>query len=170
MTKRMIILLLAIGIAGRSQAAKGVAEIKGTADNSPLGTVTLEDTADGLKINVQLAGVPPGPHAFHIHEFGSCLDMGKAAGSHYNPLSMPHGQVMKDGIHHAHAGDLGNITVAADGSATLEAVIRGISLTGSPYDVAGRAVVLHEKVDDFSQPAGNAGGRIGCGTIIITGH
>ena len=36
--------------------------------------------------------------------------MGKAAGSHYNPMGAPHGQVLKDGMQHAHAGDLGNIT------------------------------------------------------------
>ena len=163
-------LLLALALASRAWAAKGIAEIKGTTDNSPLGTVTLEDTAAGLKVNVQLAGIPPGPHAFHIHEFGSCLDMGKAAGNHYNPLAALHGQVLKDGIHHAHAGDLGNITAAADGSAKLEAVIKDVSLTGGPYDVAGRAIILHEKLDDFSQPAGNAGGRIGCGAIVITGN
>jgi Cu-Zn family superoxide dismutase len=36
--------------------------------------------------------------------------------------------------------------------------------------VGGRAIILHEKMDDFSQPTGNAGGRIGCGTIIVTGN
>jgi len=30
-------------------------------------------------------------------------------------------------------------------------------------------VILHEKVDDFSQPVGNAGGRIACGSIVLTG-
>jgi hypothetical protein len=31
-------------------------------------------------------------------------------------------------------------------------------------------VVLHEKADDFGQPTGNAGGRIGCGTIQLEDH
>src|ERR1019366_6073555 len=115
-------------------------------------------------------GIPAGQHAFHIHEFGSCADLGKAAGSHYNTLGAPHGQVVQEGIHHAHAGDRGNITVGADGNATLEATIKDVQLTGGAYDVGGRAVVLHEKVDDFSQPVGNAGGRIGCGTIVLTGN
>jgi Cu-Zn family superoxide dismutase len=35
--------------------------------------------------------------------------------------------------------------------------------------VAGRAFVLHEKADDFGQPVGNAGSRIGCGPIVLTG-
>jgi Cu-Zn family superoxide dismutase len=29
-------------------------------------------------------------------------------------------------------------------------------------------VILHEKEDDFGQPTGNAGGRIGCGVIHST--
>ncbi|MBI3323135.1 MAG: superoxide dismutase family protein, partial [Candidatus Omnitrophica bacterium] len=34
----------------------------------------------------------------------------------------------------------------------------------------GRSLILHEKVDDFGQPLGNAGGRIGCGVIRIVGE
>src|ERR1019366_6086711 len=110
--------------------------VKGTAPDSPIkGTVTFEDTAAGLEVSVQLSGIPAGQHAFHIHEFGSCADLGKAAGSHYNPLGAPHGQVVKEGIHHAHAGDLGNVTVGADGNATLEATIKDVQLTGGAYDV-----------------------------------
>jgi Cu-Zn family superoxide dismutase len=28
---------------------------------------------------------------------------------------------------------------------------------------------VHEKADDFGQPTGNAGGRVGCGVIAVTG-
>src|ERR1700681_2182317 len=98
MNKKISLLLLILGVAGRSWAAKGVAEIKGTADGSSIkGTVRLEDTADGVKVSAQLIGVPPGTHGFHIHEFGDCAEMGKAAGGHYNPLNTPHGNVLKDG-------------------------------------------------------------------------
>lgn len=160
---------LSLGVSG-GWAAMGVANVQGTAPGSSIGgTVKFEDTAAGLKVSAQLTGVPPGEHAFHIHEFGSCDDMGKAAGSHYNPLKSPHGDVVKSGIHHAHAGDLGNITAAADGTASLEKVIPGVTLTDGKYNVAGRAVILHEKMDDFSQPAGNAGSRIGCGPIVLVG-
>ena len=38
----------------------------------------------------------------------------------------------------------------------------------APHAVAGRAFILHEKQDDFGQPTGNAGGRIGCGKIDTT--
>jgi len=151
-------------------AETGVANIKGTGMNSLLkGTVTLTDTSTGLKVDAHLTKMPPGQHGFHIHEFGSCDDMGKAAGGHYNPENAMHGMVVKDGIMKAHAGDLGNITAGTDGTATLEAVIPDVTLSGSKASVAGRAFIVHEKVDDFSQPVGNAGSRIGCGTIVISG-
>ena len=170
MKKLVGLTLLVFGVSVRGWAATGVAEVMGTAPNSHVsGMVQFEDTAGGLKVNASLANVPPGQHAFHIHEFGSCADTGKAAGSHYNPMSAPHGQVLKEGIAHAHAGDLGNVTAGQDGKATLEAVIPGLSLASGSYTVAGRAVILHEKVDDFSQPVGNAGGRIGCGPIVLIG-
>jgi superoxide dismutase, Cu-Zn family len=170
MKKLLSLSLMVIGLSARAWAATGIAEVRGTASGSSVaGTVRFEDTPPGLKVSASLTGVPAGLHAFHIHEFGSCADSGKAAGSHYNPLSAPHGEVMKAGMQHAHAGDLGNITAGTDGKASLEAVIPGVTLAAGPYTVGGRAVILHEKVDDFSQPAGNAGGRIGCGAIVITG-
>jgi superoxide dismutase, Cu-Zn family len=162
----LFIALMATGV----QAETGVANIKGTGMNSLMrGTVTLMDTAAGLKVDTRLTGLPPGQHGFHIHEFGSCDDMGKAAGGHYNPENTMHGMVVKDGVMKAHAGDLGNITAGMDGTATLEAVIPDVTLSGGKHSVGGRAFIVHEKVDDFGQPVGNAGSRIGCGTIVITG-
>jgi Cu-Zn family superoxide dismutase len=167
----LLVVLSVIGFTSRSWAAKGIAEMKGTAESSTLkGTIHLEDTPDGLKVSAQFIGVPPGLHAFHIHEFGDCSEMGKAAGSHYNPMHMPHGNVLKDGDHKAHVGDMGNITASATGEATLEVTLHDVSLADGKYTVGGRAIILHEKVDDFSQPTGNAGGRIGCGTIVVTGN
>ena len=151
-------------------AASGMAVIKGTtADSKLAGKVMLQDTKDGLKVSADFTNAPAGKHGFHIHEFGSCDDSGKAAGSHYNPNGHPHGNALKD-IQTAHAGDLGNIDVKADGTGKLEAIIPDVSLSTGAYNVAGRAIILHEKEDDFGQPTGNAGGRIGCGPIVITGE
>ena len=62
--------------------------------------------------------------------------------------------------------DSGNITVAADGSGRLEAILKGITVTAGEMSVVGRAIVLHEKPDDLrTQPSGNSGTRIGCGVI-----
>jgi len=167
---RILIGLLALGTASAAYADSGIAVIKGTADGSAVGgIVTFQDTKGGLKVTAKLAGLPPGNHGFHIHEFGSCDDSGKAAGGHYNPKGSKHGFLPKDGMRKAHGGDMGNIMAAADGTATLDIVLPYIKLSGDKYSVAGRAVIIHEKADDFSQPVGNAGSRIGCGAIVVTG-
>lgn len=168
-----LLLATAVGASAAppAQTETGVAVVKGTAEGSPVGgTVTFLETKEGLKVTAKLTGLPPGVHAFHIHQFGSCADAGKAAGSHYNPMSSPHGFLPKDGMKKAHGGDMGNITAAADGTATLEIVLHHIALSNGKFNVGGRAVIVHEKTDDFSQPVGNAGGRIGCGIISVTGQ
>lgn len=154
-----------------SQAAQGMATINSTSTNTAVsGVARFEDTKKGLKVSVTIAHATPGNHGFHIHEFGSCGDQGKAAGSHYNPLESPHGMILKDGPHKAHKGDFGNIAIQADGGGTFEAVIPDLSLVGGAYTVGGRSVVFHEKADDFGQPVGNAGGRAGCGIIVVTAN
>jgi Cu-Zn family superoxide dismutase len=40
--------------------------------------------------------------------------------------------------------------------------------TEGQYAIGDRAFILHADPDDFGQPTGNAGGRIGCGTIQIS--
>lgn len=152
-----------------ARAASASAEMHGLGANTAIkGMVSLEDTAAGLHIKAQLANVSPGSHGFHIHEFGFCDQDGKAAGGHYNPMGAPHGMIMKDGMQKAHPGDMGNITADKTGGASLELTIPGISIADGNYTVGGRAIVLHEKADDFGQPVGNAGGRIACGTIKLT--
>lgn len=162
------LLLSAIAVCAPVRAATGVALIKGTQPGSAIeGRATLEETKAGLKIMAQVHGLTPGSHGFHIHEYGDCSDLGRSAGSHFNPMHSPHGDVVKSGMKKAHAGDLGNITADAKGDASIEVVVPKLSLTGGKYDVAGRSLIVHEKADDFSQPAGNAGGRAACGVIVL---
>lgn len=152
-----------------AHAETGQAAIQATSEGSSVtGAATLTDTPGGLTVEVQVSDVSPGKHGLHIHEYGECGDGGKAAGGHYNPSGVAHGFLPTDGVQQAHPGDLGNIEVGSDGTGTLALVLPGVSLSGGAYSVAGRAIVLHELVDDFGQPTGNAGGRIGCGTILIT--
>ena len=157
-----------VAIAQPVFAAKATAVIKGTAEASTIsGEATFMEANGGLDVEVTVSGATPGKHGFHIHENGACGDAGKAAGGHYNPDTMMHGLVMKDGFEHAHAGDFGNIEVGANGVGALQFSIPGLALTGEKHNVAGKAVILHEKEDDFGQPTGNAGGRIGCGIITV---
>ncbi|MBI3087623.1 MAG: superoxide dismutase family protein [Candidatus Omnitrophica bacterium] len=151
-------------------AESGKAVIQATAEGSSVsGDAALTETPDGLKMTVRVSNVPPGKHGLHIHQFGNCADQGNAAGGHYNPHGVAHGFLPSDGFAGAHAGDFGNIEVGADGTGMLELTLPDLRLGGASNTVGGRAIVLHEKEDDFGQPTGNAGGRIGCGVITITG-
>lgn len=141
-------------------------ELQPTQEGSSLsGKAAFIETGEGLKISVFIAGAPPGKHGFHVHEKGDCSEAGNGAGGHFNPEGAAHGDILKDGFQQAHAGDLGNIEIGADGRGTLEKVVPGLTLKEGKYGVAGRALILHEKEDDFGQPTGNAGGRIACGVI-----
>lgn len=143
-----------------------VAELKPTSEGSAItGKVSFMEVDEGLKINAAVENAPPGKHGFHIHEKGDCSDQGNAAGGHFNPDNVSHGDVEKQGLQKAHAGDFGNIEIGSDGKGKLEKVIPGLTLEGGKYGVVGRSVILHEKEDNFGQPTGNAGGRIACAII-----
>ena len=163
--------IVVAGFALASTAARaetGRAVIQATADGSQVtGSAILTDTSDGLTVSIQVANIPPGKHGLHIHQYGLCEDHGNAVGGHFNPDGVPHGLLLTDGFAHAHAGDLGDIEIGPDGTGSLSLVLPGLTVSGGKYGVAGRAIILHEKVDDFGQPTGNAGGRIGCGSILI---
>jgi Cu-Zn family superoxide dismutase len=157
----LILMTISNGYAGTAKA-----DILGTDPGSTVnGTALLNDTTDGLEVRIIIHGAPAGTHGIHFHEKGSCDEGGDAAGGHYNPDSMKHGDVVKNGVAGAHAGDLGNIEIGADGKGSLNLVIPDLTVSGGRYNVTDRAVILHEKEDDFGQPTGNAGGRIGCGVI-----
>lgn len=88
----------------------------------------------------------------------------------YNFLQKSHGA---PGDKERHVGDLGNIVADYAGVSTINHVDKIIDLEG-PYNIIGRAVVVHEKEDDLgkgghpdSLTTGNAGGRVACGVIGI---
>lgn len=159
-------LLFLLGLANIALAAETTVKLRSTAADSPLsGEVRLIETDNGLKVSARFEGVPPGKHGFHIHEKGDCSDAGQAAGGHFNPDGSPHGELAQHGFAGAHAGDLGNVEIAADGKGTRELEAPELNLREGKYNVSGRAIILHDKEDDFGQPTGNSGGRIACGVI-----
>ncbi len=147
-------------------AATAKAVIAGTVGGSNVsGEVLLSERSGGVYVEAVVSNLPPGKHGFHIHEKGSCADSGKAAGGHFNPDNVAHGYVPKDGMTHAHPGDMGNIEANAKGKGILKIFLPGVSLTEGKYLIVGKSMIVHEKEDDFSQPVGNAGDRVGCGII-----
>ncbi|MBP9855591.1 MAG: superoxide dismutase family protein [Candidatus Omnitrophica bacterium] len=167
--KKLFLVLSFLCVPMMALAATGKATIKGTAPDSTIsGEATLTEKDGGIEVEVQVANAPVGKHGFHIHENGSCEDMGKAAGGHFNPEKVDHGFLPKDGHQHAHVGDMGSIDIDQDGKGTLKLFMPGLTLAQGTYAVVNKAIILHENVDDFSQPTGNAGGRIACGIIEST--
>jgi len=45
--------------------------------------------------------------------------------------------------------------------------VKNISVAGLKNPIIGRGAIVHAKVDDGSQPVGNAGARIACGVIGV---
>jgi superoxide dismutase, Cu-Zn family len=130
-----------------------------------LGTLTLASTPGGLLLTGRLTGLPPGAHGIHVHAVGRCEPPFESAGPHWNPASRQHGTANPNG---PHLGDMPNITVAADGSATVRVATPGGTLSGSDavMDADGSAVVIHAQADDYqTDPSGNSGARIACGVV-----
>ena len=142
-----------------------IAVIHPTEGNSVNGTVTFQQTADGVQVTANLSGLAQGPHGFHIHQYGDCsASDGTSAGGHYNPASNDHGSPTQD---NRHMGDMGNIVANGEGNATIEYTDPVIKLN-APDGIIGRGVVVHGGEDDFeSQPSGAAGPRVGCGVIGV---
>lgn len=167
--KKVVLVILTLAVLSfpvEILAATATAVIKGTKEGSELlGTANFKDTDEGLQAEISVSGAAPGPHGIHIHENGSCEDGGNAAGGHFNPDKAKHGFLLTDGFQAAHAGDLGNIDINPSGEGALFIMIPGLTVSGGTYNIEGKSVILHEKKDDFGQPTGNAGGRVGCGII-----
>jgi len=168
--KILFFLFLVVSLINWNQAFAATAKaiLEGTSENSELiGVVNFRDIDEGLQVQVNIFGAAPGLHGIHIHETGSCSEGGKGAGGHFNPDKVKHGFLPTEGFSQAHAGDLGNIEINQNGEGTLFLIIPGLTIAGGKYNVEGKSVIFHEKKDDFGQPTGNAGGRVGCGIIQI---
>lgn len=121
----------------------------------------------GVSIDLDVHGLPPGEHALHFHAVPKCEgpDFTSATG-HFNPATKKHGMQNPEG---PHAGDMSNFTVDAKGNAKTTIVNKNVTMGAEPnsiYASGGTALMIHAAADDMkSDPAGNAGARIACGTI-----
>lgn len=168
-------LLLALG-AGSPVSAQGetaaAAELR-TGEGEAVGMAEFVETSGGVRISVEITGnVPPGTHGLHIHQKGdlSRSDF-ESAGDHLNPTGAEHGFDNPNG---PHAGDLKNIAVEEDGTASYEYLNDRITLSGGPnsiLDTDGSALVVHEMNDDYRTDddpqtgPGTSGDRVAAGVI-----
>jgi Cu-Zn family superoxide dismutase len=144
------------------------AVLSGTnADTTLSGTVRFAENNGQVKmtLDVQIPKMANKTVAVHIHEHGSCGDMGKEAHGHWNPTKANHGKWGSDNFHR---GDIGNVDLNGEGKGTLEldTDLWSISGSDSTKNILNKAIIVHGGKDDFTtQPTGNAGSRIGCGVI-----
>lgn len=159
-----VALILTLRSTSAQEVTKAVAILNSASGSKVTGTVTFTKTGDTVQVVADITGLTPGKHGFHIHEFGDCSATdASSAGSHFNPMKKPHGA---PDAAERHAGDLGNLEADSAGKAHLELKDSMLKLSGE-NSILGRGVIVHEKVDDWSQPVGNAGGRVACGVIGV---
>jgi superoxide dismutase, Cu-Zn family len=133
-----------------------------------VGNALLRETPAGVLLQVSFAGLPPGVHAFHIHETGACAPSFEAAGGHLAQAGSAHGYLREDG---PHLGDMPNIHVPDTGELQIEIMTRVKDMDAELFDDDGAALLVHEGADDYySQPAGAADSRIACGVIERQGE
>jgi superoxide dismutase, Cu-Zn family len=149
----------------KTEVTKAIAVLSPAPNSQVQGMVTFEKTDKGIKITADVSGLTPGKHGFHIHEFGDCSAADyTSAGPHFMTEGESHG-APTDPMRHR--GDMGNLEADANGKAHLEWVDSDISFSGA-NSILGRSVIIHANEDDLkTQPTGNAGARIACGTIGI---
>jgi Cu-Zn family superoxide dismutase len=149
-------------------AASAIARITGAGDNPANGEVTVVAMGDGVHLNGTIAGLAPdSEHGFHLHEVGDCSDPANgSAGTHLNPSAQAHGA---PDAATRHAGDMPNLRADASGNAVVDIHLSGVNLGARDgLDVVGRALVVHEKNDDYAtQPSGASGTPIACGVIEL---
>ena len=132
-------------------------------DGTAHGTVTVTPTESGTaRVQIDLTGVPAGEHAIHVHETGDCSAADFTSAGGHLADGHDHGVMSANG---PHPGDLPNITVAEDGTASME-FFNAMLTPDLMADEDGSAFIIHAGTDDYaSQPAGDAGDRIACGVF-----
>lgn len=164
----------AIGLSACASVPESGAETLATAslidsNGAPTGEARLIGMGDRVELAVSVAGLSPGEHGFHLHTTGRCtLPDFKSAGGHLNPSNEGHGLLDDDGNH---LGDLPNLVVRANGTASVQVPIGGTRsyVLEQIFDADGTAIVIHAEPDDGrTDPSGAAGPRERCGVLERT--
>lgn len=163
--------LVAIALIGQSAVARAPQHLATaalvTSDGKDVGKATINEHGGRLHLTLHVLRQTPGEHGLHIHTTGLCTPPDFAsAGGHWNPAGHQHGLQNPMG---AHAGDMANLTVGANGVGRAHIDLGPGSLSGgnSPLlDRDGATIVVHETADDMkTDPSGNSGKRLVCGVF-----
>jgi superoxide dismutase, Cu-Zn family len=163
----LVVLAAASALGKDSKAPKPVTVNLQDGQGKSVGTATLSQATNGVKIKLNLHDLPPGEHGIHVHQNAKCEGPDfKSSGGHFNPDGKHHGLQNPDG---PHAGDIPNITVDAKGKAKSTVIAPNVTLSDGPHSVftsGGTSLMIHAKADDGkTDPSGNSGDRIACGVI-----
>jgi len=150
----------------------GIHRVSAEGAQELIGTVTIREHEYGVLLKPDIENLEPGLHGFHLHENPDCSPAKKdgeqaaagAAGGHYDPegTDKHRGPFDTDG----HLGDLPALYVNQDGVADQPELAP--RLTFDDFD--GRALVIHQNGDNYSddpEPLGGGGPRVACGVIRI---
>ena len=124
---------LLMSLAGSALAEKGKSvqlELTPSRDSGVSGTATLTDVDDGVRVELNMQGLPKEgvEHINHIHGGGTCADdrAGRTA-----PVTIP----------------LNNVVADADGTGSATTTVEDVSLKKLLGDDQHRFVLLHAKVE-----------------------
>jgi Cu-Zn family superoxide dismutase len=142
------------------------------AAGTEVGSIKLNgESGGGVRIRVEVSGLPAGFHGFHIHTVGTCTPPFATAGGHWNPAGQ---------THPSHAGDQPVLMVNADGTGSISFVSDRYGIADL-FDADGNAFIVHANPDNYANvlrygtpdattlATGDAGGRIACGVIHAGG-
>lgn len=169
---RIALVALIIPSTPQSETVKphAIADMIG-ATAKTIGQANFSQTGHGVIVEIDLHGLPPGPHALHIDNAGVC-DARKqfsTAGSHLSFEPRAHGYLARGG---PHEGDLPNQFASQDGTLHASVISSAFTLGNgmkSIFRPQGAALVVDATGDDYvTQPFGNSGKRIACGVIRRT--
>jgi len=146
-------LLVLVALTGTAYAQKPVKvtihHISESGIGKPAGSIIVKQSKDGLELQTDLKGLPPGEHGFHLHENGSCepgekegvKTAGHAAGAHFDPEGTKAHKGPGGG---GHKGDLPKLMFSPKGTLKAKLKVAGLKLE----DVAGRALMIHDGGDN----------------------
>ncbi|ABM26583.1 superoxide dismutase, copper/zinc binding [Shewanella sp. W3-18-1] len=153
-----------------SQESQVTMELLNAEGNTPIGTISLNDSEFGLVLTPNLSSLTPGVHGFHVHQTGNCEPvtkdgktvLGGGAGGHYDPDNTgKHGTPWSTDNH---KGDLPPLYVDEHGKATTAVLAPRLKVN----DVKGKSLMVHVGGDNHSDhpaPLGGGGARMACGVI-----